>query len=246
MRLFCKTCTMIKCSGIASQRTYCWTAKATSASQISVSPLNIICNLSNLHFDFDQKFNIISSYMDMNICTIYHILIDIFQVLRSRSLRARQWGAVWARWGTFIFVFCDISFCIVWLLFFCIFWHLYFYFMTFAFLFYHICICILWQLYFRVMASVFVLYSTTFVFVLYSMTSLWSQVGYMAPEIIDNEKYTFRWGSKFSCAASWLFVWSSIIHPNSLSPALTGFPLAVSYLRWSKAEPPSGRTSQIS
>ena len=55
MRLFCKTCTMIKCSGIASQRTSCWTAKATSASQISVSPLNIICNLSNLYFDFDQN-----------------------------------------------------------------------------------------------------------------------------------------------------------------------------------------------
>ena len=63
MRLFCKTCTMIKCSGIASQRTSCWTAKATSASQISVSPLNIICYLSNLYFD--QIFNIISSYYDI-------------------------------------------------------------------------------------------------------------------------------------------------------------------------------------
>ena len=188
--------------------------------------------------------------MNMNICLIYHILIDIFQVLRSRSLRARQWGAVWARWGTLIFVLYDICICIVWLLFFCIFRHLYFYFITFAFLFYHICICILWQLYFHVMISVFVSYSITFVFVFYSMTSLWSQVGYMAPEIIDNEKYTFRWGSK-DCLCfpvlqvfHWFFVSSSIIHPNSLSPALTGFPLAVSYLRWSKAEPPSGRTSQ--
>ena len=83
---------------------------------------------------------------------------------------------------TFIFLFCDICNSIL--------WHLYFYFI----MFYDICIGILWHLYFHVMTSVFVLYSITFVF--YSMTSLWSQVGYMAPEIIDNEKYTFRWGSK--------------------------------------------------
>ena len=90
---------------------------------------------------------------------------------------------------TFVFVFYD--FCFVGIL-----WLLYFNFMTFVFLFYDICIGILWHLYFHVMTSVFVLYSITFVFAFYSLTSLWSQVGYMAPEIIDNEKYTFRLGSK--------------------------------------------------
>ena len=157
---------MIKCSGIASQRTSCWTAKATSASQISVSPLDIICNLSNLYFDFDQKFS--TSYHNIWIWIwIYDIsyLDGHFQVLRSRSLRARQLGAVWARWGTFIFVFCDICICIVWRLylysmtfvFLCFvtfvlllynicnsnLWHLYFYFMTFVLVFYDICICII-------------------------------------------------------------------------------------------------------
>ena len=88
------------------------------------------------------------------------------------------------------FVFCDIYIFILYDICNSILWHLYFYFI----MFYDICSGILWHLYFHVMTSVFVLYSITFVF--YSMTSLWSQVGYMAPEIIDNEKYTFRWGSK--------------------------------------------------
>ena len=148
MSLFCKTCTMIKCSGIASQRTSCWTAKATSASQISVSPLNIICDLSNLYFD--EKFNIISSYMNMNICMIYHILIDIFPGL---AVEIPEGEAVRGRVGTvgdiyicilwhlylycmaFVFVFCDIFFCIL--------WHLYWYFMTFVFSCYDVCICII-------------------------------------------------------------------------------------------------------
>ena len=73
---------------------------------------------------------------------ISHLDLDIFQVLQSRSLRARQWGAEWARWGTFVFVFCHICICIV--------WHLYLYSMTFSFifLFCDICIFILWHLYF--------------------------------------------------------------------------------------------------
>ena len=144
MRLFCKTCTMIKCSGIASQRTSCWTAKATSASQISVSPLNIICNLSNLYFE--KKFNIISSYMNMNIYDISYIDRHF-----SRSCGRDPWGRgsegpcghggghLYLYSVTFVFVLYGICICIL--------WHFFLYFVTFVLVFYDICIFMLWRMY---------------------------------------------------------------------------------------------------